>query len=192
MKIGYARVSTFDQKLDLQLDALKAAGCEKVFQEKASGAKEDRPELTKLLSHVREGDTVVIWRLDRLARSLKHLIQLVNQLESQGVAFSSVSENIDTSTAGGRLIFHIFGALAEFERNLIRERTNAGLKAARERGRVGGRKKGLSSEAKQKAMLAEMYYKEGKMSTTEIAESLGIARGTLYKYLKHRGLEFNR
>src|SRR6187200_1319658 len=141
MLVGYARVSTQEQDLALQLDALRAAGCAKVYEEKASGAQRERPELKAALDYVRKGDTLVVWKLDRLARSLKQLIETVELLEDRGIGFKSLTESIDTTTSGGRLIFHIFAALAEFERNIIRERTTAGLNAARARGRVGGRPK---------------------------------------------------
>jgi len=137
MLVGYARVSTQDQKPELQLDALKAAGCEKVFVEKASGAQRERPELTAALDYVRDGDTLVVWKLDRLARSMKQLIETVEGLEEKGIGFRSLTEAIDTTTAGGKLVFHVFGALAEFERSIIRERTRAGLDAAKARGRKG-------------------------------------------------------
>ena len=145
MKIGYARVSTIEQNVDLQVDALKKAGCKKIYIDKASGAKADRPELTRALEQLREKDCLVVWRLDRLGRSLKHLIQVVEDLESKGIGFLSIQEGLNTSTNGGKLIFHIFGALAEFERRLIQERTKAGLEAARARGRKGGRKKKLTN-----------------------------------------------
>jgi len=139
MLIGYARVSTEDQNLDLQRDALASAGCGKVLTDRVSGAKVDRPGIQDALGFIREGDTLVVWKLDRLGRSLSHLIECVQDLEARGVGFKSLTESIDTTTSGGRLIFHIFGALAEFERNLIRERTKAGLEAARALGRKGGR-----------------------------------------------------
>ncbi|RIV20500.1 recombinase family protein [Fibrisoma montanum] len=188
MKIGYARVSTQDQKLSLQLDALKGAGCDRIYEEKASGAKADRPELMKLLEHVRQGDTVVIWKLDRLGRSLAHLVQLVSDLEKQGVGLISLNDPIDTTTAQGRLVFRIFASLAEFEREVIRERTNAGLASARRRGQTLGRKKGLSQEAENKSRIAESLYKEGKFTVQEIAKQIGISKPTLYTYLKHRGI----
>ena len=137
MLIGYARVSTHDQNLDLQKDALEKAGCEKIHVEKASGKSSNRPELGKVMNYLREGDTLVVWRLDRLGRSMKHLVELVTQMEEKGIGFRSLTEAMDTTTSGGKLIFHIFGALAEFERNLIQERTQAGLLAARARGRIG-------------------------------------------------------
>ncbi len=180
MLIGYARVSTLDQNPNLQTDALTAAGCEKIFTEKISGTVAERPELNKLKEQLRKGDTLVVWRLDRLGRSLKDLIEWVNYLDAQGVAFKSIQEGFDTSTSGGRLVFHMFGALAEFERNLIKERTMAGLTAARSRGRVGGRPKKLN-EAKQK-MARQMY--DAHNPITEICEALKISKPTLYKYLQ--------
>jgi DNA invertase Pin-like site-specific DNA recombinase len=190
MIFGYARVSTFDQNLELQKDALKKAGCEEIFVEKASGAKADRPALKDLLRKLRPGDTLIVWKLDRLGRSLQHLIESVNKLEKNGMAFKSLTESIDTTTPNGKLIFHIFGALAEFERGLIAERTRAGLASARERGRKGGRKKGLSDESKLIAVTAKALYEnsqENKMSTQDIADRLGISRPTLYKYLRLEG-----
>lgn len=139
MKIGYARVSTHEQDLALQLDALTKEGCEKIFQEKASGAHRDRPELKAALSYMRKGDTLVVWKIDRLARSLKQLIETIESFQERGIGFKSLQDPIDTSSPSGKLVFHIFAALAEFERGVIRERTTAGLRAARERGRVGGR-----------------------------------------------------
>ena len=139
MFIGYARVSTQDQNPELQLDALRQEGCEKIFTEKLSGARRDRPELKAALEYMRSDDTLVVWKLDRLARSLKQLIETVEDLEERGIGFSSLTEAIDTTTPSGKLVFHIFAALAEFERSIIRERTMAGLNAARERGRLGGR-----------------------------------------------------
>src|SRR5437868_5612677 len=156
MQIGYARISTGEQTLDLQLDALKAAGCDKVFTDTASGAKTERPGLSDALSHVRPGDVLVVWRLDRLGRSLRDLIDRLLELDQRGVGFKSLTESIDTTTPGGKLIFHIFGALAEFERDLIRERTNAGLAAARARGRLGGRKRALQTE-KQLALAHTLF-----------------------------------
>jgi len=141
MLIGYARVSTQDQTLDLQTDALKRDGCEKIFPDMTSGAKSERPGLQDAMDHLRPGDTLVVWRLDRLGRTLKHLIATITDLNEKGIGFKSLQENMDTTTSGGKLIFHIFGALAEFEREVIRERTNAGLHAARARGRLGGRPK---------------------------------------------------
>jgi DNA invertase Pin-like site-specific DNA recombinase len=178
--VGYARVSTQDQNPALQIDALKAAGCEKLFMEKASGAQRDRPELAAALSFMRKGDSLVVWRLDRLARSLPQLIETVAQLESEGIGLRSLTEAIDTSTAGGKLIFHIFGALAEFERSVIRERTRAGLKAARERGRKGGRPPALSASdlAAAKAML-----RDPQITVAEVATRLKVSPATLYRHL---------
>jgi len=187
---GYARISTFDQSLDLQKDALEKAGCEKLFVDQASGAKTDRPGLSELFTKLRRGDTLVVWKLDRLGRSMQHLIETVNKLEKMGVAFKSLMESIDTTTINGKLVFHIFGALAEFERGLISERTRAGLEAARARGRKGGRKKGLSEEARLIAVTAKALYEnseDNKMSTQDIADRLGISRPTLYKYLRIEG-----
>jgi len=189
MRIGYARVSTKEQHLDLQLDALKDAGCEIIFHETASGARSERQELAKLIAQVRKGDVVVIWKLDRLGRSLKHLVEVVTTLMEKGVGLKSLHDPIDTTTAQGRLIFNIFASLAEFERDLIRERTNAGLQAARARGRMGGRPKGLSAAAHKKAIAAEALYKEGKLSVREIAHNQGISKATLYSYLRHRGVK---
>lgn len=157
MLIGYARVSTLDQNPELQQDALNAAGCKKVFTDKNSGSSKQRPELDKLKQQLREGDTLVVWRLDRLGRSLKDLIEWISYFEAQGISFRSLQESIDTTTSTGKLIFHVFGALAEFERNLIRERTNAGLEAARARGRKGGRAKSLNARELKRAV--ELYNK---------------------------------
>jgi DNA invertase Pin-like site-specific DNA recombinase len=186
MKIGYARVSTKDQNLDLQTDALKQAGCEIIFAETVSGAKTDRPELIKLLTQVRKDDIVVVYKLDRLGRSLKHLLEVVAQLNGKQVGVQSISDAIDTTTPQGRLFFNISACFAEFERDLIRERTKSGLEAARARGRKGGRRQGMTKEAEQKAILAESYYKEGKMGVNQIAIEIGVSKMTLYKYLKHR------
>lgn len=186
MNIGYARVSTRDQELALQLDALKKAGCKTLFQEKASGAKADRPELRKMIDQLREDDVVVIWKLDRLGRSLRDLVNLVTEIQSKGAGIKSLTDQIDTTTPQGKLTFHLFAALAEFERDIISERTKAGLASARARGRTGGRKKGLSKEAKDKAMLAETLYKQEEMSIIEICNHLNISRSTLYKYLRFR------
>jgi DNA invertase Pin-like site-specific DNA recombinase len=180
MRIGYARVSTDDQHLDLQRDALNKAGCERLFEDTASGAKAERTGLAALLASLRAGDTVIIWRLDRLGRSLKDLIQLVEQLDAARVGLRSVQENIDTASIGGRLVFHLFGALAEFERNLIRERTQAGLTAARARGRQGGRKKRLDPAKREVAL---RLYHERKHTVEEICRMMGVGRSTLYNYL---------
>ena len=186
MLIGYARVSTLEQDVSLQTDALQQAGCERIFQDKISGAKADRPGLQEALNYARSGDSIVVWRLDRLGRSLKHLIETVGQLEEQGIGFRSLQESIDTTTSGGRLIFHIFGALAEFERNLIRERTIAGLEAARARGRLGGRPKKLDAK---KTELAYQLYDEKKYAVKEICHMLGISKPTLYACLARRNQE---
>jgi DNA invertase Pin-like site-specific DNA recombinase len=180
MKIGYARVSTLDQNPELQLDALKQACCERIFEDKASGAKTERPGLTEALRFVRSGDSLVVWRLDRLGRSLKHLIEVVEQLETQGVGFVSLQEGFDTATSGGRLVFQLFGALAEFERNLIRERTQAGLTAARARGRVGGRRVKLTTA--QIATLQNMHNSRAH-TVQEICQVFGITKPTFYRYL---------
>jgi len=180
MLIGYARVSTDDQNLDLQRDALQAAGCERVFEDMVSGARADRSGLATLMSMLRAGDTVVIWRLDRLGRSLKNLIELVERFEAAKVGLRSLQENIDTTSSGGRLVFHLFGALAEFERSLIRERTQAGLAAARVRGRMGGRPKRLDPV---KLALALRLHQEGKHTIKEICQMMGISKSTLYNYL---------
>jgi len=177
MKIGYARVSTDDQKMDLQRDALTAAGCEKVFTDTASGAKAERPGLAEALAFARKGDFLVVWRLDRLGRSLPELVKLVGELEMAGVGFESTKERIETSTAAGRLVFHVFAALAEFERRLIIERTMAGLTAARARGRKGGRP-GLSAE---KIAAIQALTASGS-SPSDVCKVLGIGRSTFYKH----------
>ena len=179
MKIGYARVSTKDQKLDLQTDDLEKAGCEKIFTDVASGAKSQRPGLEEVLNFVRKGDVIVVWKLDRLGRSLKHLITTVNELSEKEVGFESLEEKLDTTSASGKLLFHIFGALAEFERELIRERTNAGLKAARARGRNGGRPKSLSKEDEQ---MVKMLMDDKTIPIKDICERFQISKSTLYKY----------
>ncbi|MFK0380246.1 recombinase family protein [Pandoraea sp. NPDC090278] len=180
MLIGYARISTDDQHLDLQRDALAKAGCERVFEDTASGAKAERTGLTALLATLRRGDTVVIWRLDRLGRSLKDLIYLVERLDAAGAGLRSLQESIDTASIGGRLVFHLFGVLAEFERNLIRERTQAGLSAARARGHKGGGKKRLDPEHEK---LALQLYHERRHTVEEICRLMGIGKSTLYNYL---------
>ena len=181
MQIGYARVSTFDQDLALQRDALEAAGCGRIFADTISGAKANRPQLAAALDHLRAGDTLVVWRLDRLGRSLSELIDLMTQLNKEGIAFQSLTEQIDTTTSGGKLIFHIFGALAEFERELIRERTQAGLAAARARGRKGGRPKLLDER---KVSMAQALYDCGEHSIKDICQTLGVSRATLYRYIE--------
>jgi len=185
MKIGYARVSTQDQVLDMQIDELKLAKCQQIFQEKISSGKE-RPQLLKMLEMLREGDTVVVYKLDRLGRSLRELVNLIAQLEERKIEFISLKDAIDTSTAQGRFFLNIFASLAEFERDIIRERTKAGLSAARARGRMGGKKKGLSPEAIKKAETAVMLYKE-KKTAEEIASIIGVGRTTVYRYLEAMG-----
>jgi len=189
MRIGYARVSTKDQSFDVQVDALNRAGCDEIYREVCSGARTERPALGELLSHIRGGDVVVIWKLDRLGRSLKHLVELVNELNAKDVGLQSLQDPIDTTTPQGRLCFNVFASLAEFERDLIQERTQAGLASARARGRKGGRPKGLSPQAEATACAAETLYLEGKLSVREIAKRLGISKNTLYAYLRHRGVQ---
>jgi DNA invertase Pin-like site-specific DNA recombinase len=184
MDIGYARVSTGEQTLHLQLDAFAHAGCGRVFEETASGAKSDRPVLAEAIAFLRPGDALVVWRLDRLGRSLKHLIDVVTELEHRGIGFKSLTEQIDSTTAGGKLIFHVFGALAEFERDLVRERTNAGLAAARARGRTGGRPKKLTDP--NALALAHRLYHDEQTDVATICRTLGISRATLYRALKHQ------
>lgn len=183
MKIGYARVSTQDQKLELQLDALTRHGCGQIYKEKKSGKTKDRPELEKLIHQLRAGDTVVVWKLDRLGRSLRDLIDLVVEFQRRGVDFVSLQDGINTATATGRFTFNIFASLAEFEREIIRERTKAGLEAAKARGRRGGRPVGLSKAALEKAKSARILYDSGEKSVGEIAQILGIGRATCYRYL---------
>jgi DNA invertase Pin-like site-specific DNA recombinase len=180
MLIGYARISTTDQTLALQQDALKAAGCMKIFTDTASGSRTDRPGLAEALSFAREGDTLVVWRLDRLGRSLAHLIETVKGLHDLGIHFKSLQEQLDTTSSGGKLVFHFFGALAEFERDLIRERTMAGIAAARARGRQGGRP-GLSVE---KVWQLRTLAADRTNSVGGICKTLGISRATFYRYAK--------
>ncbi len=187
MFIGYARVSTQDQTLNLQKDALEKLGCSEIFTDTASGTKEGRKGLEEALKYVREGDTLVVWRLDRLGRSLKHLIETITELNNRKVEFKSITENIDTTTSGGKLIFHIFGALAEFERDIIRERTNAGLQAARARGKLGGRPKALNNP--KKVQMAQTLYNDKDNSIEEICKTLQISRATLYRYINTKGEE---
>lgn len=191
MIIGYARVSTKDQNLDLQLDALQKEKCDRVYKEVISGAKSERPVLQEMLNQVRPGDVIIIWKLDRLGRSLKNLVDIVGQLIKQNIGLKSLHDNIDTTTSQGRLTFNIFASLAEFERDLISERTKAGLESARARGRNGGKPKGLSQKAEATACAAETLYKEGTLSVNQIAKQLGIAKNSLYKYLRHRGVQIN-
>lgn len=184
MIIGYARVSTQDQHTELQFDALSKAACEQVFEEKVTGKLRERPQLTQCLSTLRKGDTLVVWKLDRLARSLKDLVEIIEDLQQRGVGFRSLTEAIDTTNAGGKLVFHIFGALAEFEHSLITERTKAGLAAARARGRKGGRRPAMSTSDTKKAaaMLADPM-----MTKTEVAKHFKVSRTTLNASLKREG-----
>lgn len=181
MLIGYARVSTDDQRLDLQNDALEQAGCERMFVDVASGGRADRTGLAKALDFVRAGDTLVVWKLDRLGRSLRHLIDTVSALEARGIGFRSLQESIDTTTSGGKLVFHVFGALAEFERDLIRERTNAGLAAARARGRKGGRPPSLDAS---KLALARSLLNDRNADRGKVAAAFGVSLSTLYRSLR--------
>jgi len=181
--IGYARVSTAEQDTALQTDALRKVGCDKIFEDTASGAKAERPGLAAALAYVREGDTLVVWRLDRLGRSLPHLIETIGALEARGVGFRSLSEAIDTTTSGGRLIFHVFGALGQFERDLIRERTRAGLRAAAARGRKGGRKPVVTAEKLQRA---REHIANG-LTVREAAARLKVGKTALYAALKAAG-----
>ena len=175
--VGYSRVSTSEQRTDLQTDALKAAGCIRIFEDEMSGAKASRPGLDQALNYLREGDVLAVYKLDRLGRSLQHLLEIVNDLQERGIGFMSLTENIDTTTNGGKLIFSIFGAIAEFERSLIRQRVSAGLEAARKRGRIGGRPTVVSDSKKQAiaAMTAQ------GVPTSEICKSLGISRATYFR-----------
>ena len=189
MLIGYARVSTGDQSLTLQIDALDEAGCEQIFQDQVSGIVKIRPNLNQALNFARTGDTLVVWRLDRLSRSLRDLIETVTLLESRGIQLKSLHESIDTASSSGKLIFHLFGALAEFERNLIKERTLAGLQAARARGRKGGRPPSLDGD---KQKLAVNLYYEKNHSVNQICQMMGISKPTLYKYVRMGDLTNNR
>ena len=184
MKIGYARVSTVDQNLDLQTDALREAGCKKIFSDRGvSGAKAARPGLEKALDQIRQKDTLVIWKLDRLGRSLSDLLSIVEYLKERGAHFLSIQDGFDTSTASGKMVFSVIGAMAEYERNLIRERTMAGLKAARARGRMGGRPKSLNeSQVKVALALAEA----GELTIKEICEQIGCSRSTYYRQVAPR------
>lgn len=180
MLVGYSRVSTEDQKLDLQLDALKGAGCEKFFSDQISGASKLKPGLDEALAYLRAGDTLVVWKLDRLGRTVKGLVDLVQTLQEKGIQFRSLTDGIDTSTTAGRFFFHVMAALAEMERDLITERTNAGLAAARARGRMGGRKRAMDAsklDAARKLLLAGT-------PASAVAKTLGVGRATLYRGLK--------
>jgi DNA invertase Pin-like site-specific DNA recombinase len=180
MLIGYARVSTQVQDTELQRVALEAAGCERLFIEKASGAQRDRPELNAALAYLRPGDALVCWKLDRLARSLKQLIETVEGLEARGIGFQSLTEKIDTTSPGGKLVFHLFAALAEFERGLIRERTMAGLASARARGRLGGRPPALTQEDRR---VARTLLADPELSAADVAQRLNVSLSTLYRHV---------
>jgi DNA invertase Pin-like site-specific DNA recombinase len=182
MLVGYARVSTHDQNIDLQKDELAKAGCQRIFCDIVSGIKSERTGLSEAINYIREGDVLVVWKLDRLGRSLKHLINIVSELEKQKIGFKSLRENIDTTSSGGRLIFHVFGALAEFERELIKERTCAGLLAARSRGKKGGRPKIMDAK---KIAMAKTLYHDKKNSIGDICKTLKISKPTLYRYLNN-------
>lgn len=188
MHVGYARVSTKDQTVDLQVDALTQAGCTKVYTEVISGASAERPVLKQLLETLRAGDVLVIWKLDRLGRSLTHLLAIVTALMTRQIGLKSLHDPIDTTTPQGRLIFNVFASLAEFEREVMRERTQAGLSAARARGRLGGRPKGLPHKAEATAYAAETLYREGRLRAQDIADKLHISKTTLYAYLRARGV----
>lgn len=181
MKIGYARVSTADQNLDLQIEALKKAGCEKIFCERASGASRSRPELKNALDYARVGDTIVVWKLDRLARSLNQLISTIENLGNVGIDFVSLSESLDTTTASGKLMFHISCVFAEFERNIIQERVVAGVRAAQAKGIICGRKKTIDEN---KIQAAKMMLEDERITVREVCETLGISKTSLYLYIK--------
>ncbi|GAA3972197.1 recombinase family protein [Allohahella marinimesophila] len=180
MKFGYARVSTGNQDTALQMDALEAAGCERIYQETYSGKSRQRVELTRVLDILRAGDTLIVWRLDRLGRSLKDLVGIITELEQRQVGFKSLTESVDTTTAGGKLVFHLFGALAEFERSLIQERTKAGLEAARARGRKGGRPRKLTTA---QIRMARAMLMDDEMTKAQVASHFGVSRPTLNKAL---------
>ncbi len=180
IKIGYARVSTREQNLDLQIDALKSSGCEKIFTDKVSGAKEERPGLKQALGYARKGDIIVVWKLDRAGRSLKHLLKIVNELNEKGIGFISLKENLDTTSSTGKLMFHIFASLAESERDIIRERTLAGLSSARARGRVGVTPPVMDTN---KIAMAKSMMADKNISVKDICKALSVSKSTLCKYL---------
>jgi len=180
MKIGYTRVSTADQTADLQRDALQEAGCEKIYEDTASGAKTDRPGLEEALAFARKGDTVVVWKLDRLGRSIRHLIDTIEDLNKREIGFCSLRESMDSTTSGGKLVFHLFASIAEFERDLIRERTMAGIAAARARGRKGGRPKVMTDD---KVRAASELLRGGNLPVAEICKLVGVSRGTIYRHV---------
>ena len=184
MKFGYARVSTKDQNLNLQIEALEKAGCEKIFNEKISGSTKNRPELDKMIAHLRKDDVLFVWRLDRLGRSLKNIINLVLSLSEKGVVIKGISDGVDTSTSSGRLFLNIMASLAEYERELIKERTNAGLQSARARGRTGGRPKGYTKETIAKLLIMRSVYKDKSKTPEEVYKPLGLTRATFYRYAK--------
>ncbi|WP_026280497.1 recombinase family protein [Thioalkalivibrio sp. ALE28] len=179
MKVGYARVSTRDQDPSLQTDALREAGCDRIYEDRASGAQRDRPQLREALDYMRQGDVLVVWRLDRLARSMRQLITTVEDLEERGVEFQSLTESIDTTTPGGKLVFHVFGAVAEFERSIMQERTRAGLDAARQRGRTGGRPPALT---KDQLAFAWTVLSHSDAPVRELAKQLSVSPATLYRH----------
>jgi len=181
MIIGYARVSKTDQNLELQIDELKKAGCVKIFTDVATSAKKKKLEFTKTLEHLRKGDVLVVWKLDRFGNSLKHLIQVISELNERGIGFKVLKENIDTTTSGGKLIFHIFGALAEFDRGIIRKKAKAGLKDTRPWDSLGGRPKKMDKE---KIKMAQSLYDSRTMTIDKICKQLGISKATFYKYIK--------
>lgn len=184
MKIGYARVSSKDQNLDLQIEALEKAGCEKIYQEKISGATKNRPELDKMIEQFRKGDELYVWRLDRLGRSLKHIIDMVLSLNEKGIIIKGLVDGVDTSTINGRLFLNLMASLAEYERELIRERTNAGLQSARARGRTGGRPMGYTKETISKLIIMRSVYKDPTKTPEGIYKPLGLTRATYYRYAK--------
>lgn len=180
MLIGYARVSTHEQNLDMQKDALEKAGCERIYSDTVSGVHDERPGMALMKEVLREGDTLVVWKLDRLGRSLSQLVTMLNEFKDRNIGFKSLQENIDTTSGVGKLVFHLFAALAEFERDLIRERTIAGLTAARARGRLGGRPRALTGK---QAALAKAMYQDKSIAVKDICATLGIGKTTLYRYV---------
>jgi DNA invertase Pin-like site-specific DNA recombinase len=192
MKIGYARINTREQNLDIQVIALENAGCEKIYEEIVSSVKADRPVLNNLLKQLRPGDTLVVWKLHRLGRSLKHLVDLVQVLIQNDIGLCSLNDPIDTTTSQSQVIFNIFASLAEFEQDVIHEHTQVGLSAARARGRLGGRPRGLPKKSEATAYAVETLYREGQLSVMQIAKKLGISKSTLYKYLRFRNVEISK
>lgn len=184
MKIGYARVSTKDQNLELQIEALEKAGCERIYQEKISGSTKNRPELDKMIEQFRKDDELIVWRLDRLGRSLKHIIDLVLSLNEKGIIIKGLTDGVDTSTINGRLFLNLMASLAEYDRELIRERTNAGLSSARARGRKGGRPKGFTKDTVSKLLIMRAVYKDDTKNPEEIYKGLQLTRATFYRYVK--------